>query len=144
MPPPDESKLSSQPQIYGLGNPGLKVMGSESNKTLRDGRMWREGENYLILLHCNICINRLSTPSRCLRPGDLVYTVAWILNPPSKPCAYTRMQWESVKLSTWAPDVAVWLVHMLWTSQDLGFSSVNWGALAGYISGFLLPCFQHQ
>lgn len=42
------------------------------------------------------------------------------------------------------PDVAVWLVYMLWTSQDLGFSSVNCGALAGCISGFLLPCFQHQ
>ena len=43
-PPPDESKMSSQAQIYGSGNPGLKVMGSKSNKTLRDGRMWREGE----------------------------------------------------------------------------------------------------
>lgn len=95
--------MSSQAQIYGSGNPGLKVMGSESNKTLRDGRMWREGENYWILLHCNICINRLITPSRCLRPGDLVYTVAWILNPPSKLCAYPRMQWGSVKLSTWPP-----------------------------------------
>lgn len=47
--------------------------------------MERGRENYWILLHCNICINRLGTPSWCLRPGDLVHTVAWILNPPNKP-----------------------------------------------------------
>lgn len=71
--------MSSQAQIYGSGNPGLKVMGSESNRTLRDGRDGREGER-ITEFYCTVTFALISsvppvgTPPVC-RPGDLVHIV---------------------------------------------------------------------